>query len=267
MIFVGGFSKSGTTFIARALGLFNQVSVKGELDYFRQFFDQMNLIFNNFNTNINVVNQEVYDGRGTLVPVDDNMMIDMHRDIFKRLFSAGTPVPAESQFWVEKSPHNIYWTNAIHAVFPEARILSVYREPKAVFRSLIRQLSDHRDEAYTDPQSKVRQKSLKSFVHAWDIYVQHLETKQDTFIMVQCQRVVDNVQGFMAFAERQVLQQKLGLARPLETLSKEYYLQTLPQAARAKSLVQIGPNKVKLSRAELEIIESRCRAPNLTFDF
>ena len=51
-IFIGGYTKSGTTFIGRAFGLLNGVYAKGELDYFRIFYRGMEKMVVEYNENI-----------------------------------------------------------------------------------------------------------------------------------------------------------------------------------------------------------------------
>jgi len=267
MVFIGGHTKSGTTFVGRALDLFDNVCVKGEMDYFRQFFAQLNGIANKYNSGNELINREVYDGQGTLVPIDENMMADIHRSIFTRLYCAGTEVPDDARFWVEKSPYNIYYTAAIRLIFPDAAIVCVYREPKAVFRSLVRHLADHRDAKHEDLHSQARKDTLDSFLKRWKNYIAHLEKFRERIILVQYQRVADDKQGFIDFARKSIFEENLGLCAPIETLSKENYLKSLPEEARAKSLVQIGPYKVELSDEELDTIEANCRPVKTTFDF
>ena len=267
MVFIGGHTKSGTTFVGRALDLCNHVCVKGEMDYFRHFFEKMNGLANKYNASNEHVNREVYDGRGTLVSVDDVMMAEIHRSIFTKLYCAGTPVPDDSRFWVEKSPYNIFYTDAINILFPEATIVCVYREPKAVFRSLVRHLADHRGGAHNDLESKIRKDTMGSFIKRWGIYVRHLEKFRDRVTLVQYQRAADDKKGFLDFANKAIFKEDLGLRAPIDTLSKEYYLNSLPEEARAKSLVQAGPHKITLSDEELDLIERKCRPVNTAFDF
>jgi len=267
IIFVGGHSKSGTTFIGRALGLFNEVCAKGEMDYFRQFFKKLNFAFDDYNTNIESVNREVYDGAGTLAPVSEPVMVGIHRLMFGQLFQLGTPVPSDTRFLVEKSPYNIFLIEAIEAIFPGATIVAVYRNPKDVYRSLIRHLSDHRDPDHADMRSKVRRETRISFVNRWARLVGLIEKHRDRLVLVQYQRAADDTQAFIEFARKEIFKEDLGLRAPVETLSKEYYLSTLPEEARAKSLVQLEGHKVKLSKVEERIIDRDCRAPKVAFDF
>jgi len=267
LVFVGGHSKSGTTFIGRALGLFNDVCSKGELDYFRLYFKELNTLTDGYNVNIDYVNREVYDGIGNLGRIDDKAMVRIHRSVFMELFQSGVPVPADSKFWVEKSPQNVHWTNAINFIFPEAVIVAVYRDPVAVFRSRLRHMADHRDGELKNVASPERQEFRRTFIEGWYTWIGQLEKYKDRLMPVNYQHVVDDTKGFLDFAAERIFKEDLGLKAPVETLSKEYYLSQLPEERRAKSLVQTNMKRLTLSEKEISIIKEKCRSPEVPFAF
>ena len=267
LIFVGGYTKSGTTFIGRTLGLFNQVCAKGELDYFRLFFKELNALTDKYNTNIEYVNREIYDGKGSLDKVDETAMVRIHRAVFAELFKSGTHVPEDSKFWVEKSPYNVRWAKSINFVFPTSTIVAVYRDPVAVLRSNLRHLADHRQEELKNPNSPERQEFRQKFIRAWQDWVAHIENIRERLVLVNYQRVVDDTQGFLGFAANNIFGEDLGLKAPIETLSKEYYLRKLEEDRRAKSLVQADPGRLILSEEEASAVKKECHVPKLVFDF
>lgn len=266
-IFIGGYTKSGTTFVGRAFGLFNGVYAKGEQDYFRLFTEGMRKMVVTYNENISLVNTEVYDGKGTLEPLSANSFRDLHDKIFKHIFFSGQPVPCDCTTIVEKSPRNIYFIEDIEAIFPEAINICVYREPLAVFRSLMRHMTDHRDADYAKPDFAPRVKMLEEFFRYWDRYISTIEKKRQILRVIQYDKASDNHQGLLGFIEKEILRHSPGLRAPVETLSKEHYLNSLPEEARAKSLVQTGPHKIILADNEIKKIKKLCRAPKITFDF
>lgn len=266
-IFIGGYTKSGTTFVGRAFGLFNGVYAKGEQDYFRLFTKGMRDMVIKYNENITYVNKEVYDGQGTLEPLSADSFRDLHDKIFKHIFFAGQPVPSDCTTIVEKSPRNIYFVEDIEAIFPEAINVCVYREPLAVFRSLMRHMADHRDAGYVKPDFAPRVKMLKEFFTFWDRYISTVEKKRQILKVIQYDRAAENHQGLIDFIEKEILRHSPGLKAPVETLSKEHYLKSLPEEARAKSLVQTGPYKITLAKGEIKKIKKLCRDPNISFDF
>jgi sulfotransferase family protein len=266
-IFVGGYTKSGTTFIGRALDILNGVYAKGELEYFRLFYRKLNGAFRSFNENIRLVNEEVYDGQGSILPLSKESLQALHEKIFLHIFFNGEAVPDDCVCVVEKTPRSIFSLKKINHIFPTAQVVCVYRDPEPVLRSLFRHLIDHRSSSFSDPNSKARRKLFNGFLENWDNYINILEDRQVDLHLVQYDRVAVDTAGFLDFAQEKILKTQLGLSAPIETLSKEHYLNNLPEEARAKSLVQIGQNKVQLSDEEFEKVAAKCRKPDVIFDF
>lgn len=266
-IFIGGYTKSGTAFVGRAFGLFNGVYAKGEMDYFRIFFRGMEKMVVEYNDNIVHVNREVYDGRGTLEGVTINGFREIMDQMFLHIYFSGKPAPADCDVIVEKSPHNIFWVKQIFDVYPSASFLCVYRSPQPVFRSLVRHMTDHRDTEFANPSFERRRKMLTAFQKRWTRYVGIMENYRHKMKIIRYDAAAADNAGLLQFIEQEMLGYSPGLRAPVETLSKEHYLQSLPEAERAKSLVQIGPYKVKLSEEEMAFLSSECREPDISFDF
>lgn len=266
-IFVGGYTKSGTTFVGRAFDIISGVYARGEEDYFRQMFNQMNKHLRDYNVNLHYVNKEVYDGQGKLKPLNNKTVRAFHQFTFYHLFFNGKPIPEDCLVTVEKSPHNIYWVDQISFTFPEAVHVCVYRQAKPVFRSLLRHMRDHRDPAYDDPMSEARQTLLRKFAAKWPTYIKIIEEKRSQLHLVRYDQVAADTAGFLDYAQKAVIGEELGLSAPLETLTKEYYLANLPPEARETSLVQTNGNKIVLSKAEDAIIEQHCIDPDTDYDF
>lgn len=266
-IFVGGYTKSGTTFIGRAFGLFQGVYARGELDYFRIFFDGLRELAMNYNTNVHYVNKEVYDGFGSLKQIDNDSFRKLHDKIFKHLFFNGEHIPNDCTAIVEKSPRNIFWIPIIRKTFPMAQIVAVYRPPHPVFRSFLRHMMDHRDKNFSDPDFPGRRDALTKFVRRWGSMIETMEKNSSDLTVIQYESAAKDNAALVEFLASQVLGGSPKLEASIESLSKESYLQTLPEEARAKSLVQVGPYKLQLSDEEIGILEKNCRAPNIPFDF
>lgn len=266
-IFVGGYTKSGTTFVGRAFDIINGVYAKGEEDYFRLVFGGLNKLTQDFNRNIEIVNREVYDGFGSIPPVDRDSLRLLQQKVFFHIFFGGKPVPEDCFATVEKSPHNIFRLREISFTFPKAINVCVYRPAEPVFKSLMRHMRDHRNAEYDDPENELRQNMLKGFCKKWPTYVEIIEKNRAHLKMVQYQSVADDTSGFLDFAQEDILGRKLGLSKGVETLSKEHYLSTLPEEARAKSLVQTSANKITLTDTERTLIADHCKNPAIDFDF
>lgn len=266
-VFVGGYTKSGTTFVGRAFDIINGVYAKGEEDYFRLLFHGVTDLARKFNTNIGYVNKEVYDGFGSIPEIDRDSLRDLQQKIFYHIFFGGQPMPDDCVVTVEKSPHNIFRLKEIAYTFPEAVNVCVFRPPVPVFSSLMRHMRDHRNAGFDDPENKLRIDMLQNFCKRWPEYVTIIEENRAKLKMVQYQSVADDTAGFLDFAQTDIIGQKLGLSAPVETLTKEHYLSTLPPKAREKSLVQTSANKIKLTDAEKNMIADHCADPDITFDF
>ncbi len=267
-IFIGGYTKSGTTFVGRVFGLLNGVYAHGEEDYFRLVMPKVNELINEFNYNIGYVNREVYDDQGPIPQVTNQSGKLLHQKIFYHLFFGGQDIPEDCIATVEKSPRNAFYMAQIKFLFPDAQILCVYRDPIPVFASLMRHMADHRSPNYRDPDSEERRESLENFLVRWNAFCDTLEKRRELYIPIRYENVVADKAGFVDFIQKEMLQEDVGLSEPLEHLSKEYYLSTLPPEKRATSLVQIDPaRKIQLSEREQEAIKETCIIPSLDFAF
>ncbi|NVJ97141.1 MAG: sulfotransferase [Alphaproteobacteria bacterium] len=266
-IFVGGYTKSGTTFVGRAFDIINGVYAKGEEDYFRLVFAGLNKLAGDFNKNIDIVNREVYDGFGSIPPMDRASIRLLQQKVFYHIFFGGKPMPADCYATVEKSPHNIFRLPEIQFAFPKAVNVCVYRTAEPVFKSLLRHMRDHRNAGFGDPEHALRRGMLDGFCKKWPKYLKIIEENRAILKMVQYQSVADDTAGFLDFAQDEILGKKLGLSKGVETLSKEHYLSTLPEEARAKSLVQTSANRIVLTEAEQAFIAEHCKNPAIEFDF
>ncbi len=251
-IFVGGYTKSGTTFIGRAFGLFEGVYARGELDYFRLFFDGLRELAVNYNTNVHYVNKEVYDGFGSLKQMDNDSFRKLHDKIFKHLFFNGEAVPGDCMTIVEKSPRNIFWVPGIVKTFPGSQILAVYRPPQPVFRSLVRHMMDHRDEKYADPNFPDRKEMLPKFVKRWQALMEILEKNRPHIQVMQYESAAKDNAALVEFLGAKVLGGSPTLKAPIESLSKESYLQSLPEEARAKAWFRSGHTNFSYRTRKLE---------------
>lgn len=267
-IFIGGYTKSGTTFIGRIFDLLNGVYAKGEEEYFRIVMPKVNEFISDFNYNIGYVNHEVYDDQGPIPQITNKSGRLLHQKIFYHLFFGGEDMPDDCIATVEKTPRNAFYMPQIKFLFPDSKIICVYRDPAPVFASLMRHMADHRDPMYRDPESAVRQESFQNFLIRWNAFSETLEKRSELYTSVRYENVAEDKEGFVTFIQDKILENQVGLCEPLEHLSKEYYLSTLPPEKRATSLVQNDPTKkIKLCDRELDTIASTCKIPTLDFAF
>ena len=268
-VFIGGYTKSGTTYIGRAFDTLTGVYARGESDYFRLIFDSLHKSLVAYSKNIQVVNKEVYDDRGTLEPITNKRAQNIQSDLFTEIFFNGQGIPSDCRVIVDKSPRNIFHVDQIRFVFPHARIVCVFRDPVPVFQSLIRHMGDNRDKNYYDPTFKGRKDILDRFTEfRWPKYADILKREHGNLFVVRYDQAAKDPEGFLDFAETKVIGQKLGRDRGVETLTKDYYLASLPPEIRAKSLVQSDSvKKVTLTEEEKHRLVNTCEVPDIPFGF
>ena len=266
-IFIGGYTKSGTTFVGRSFDLLKGVYSKGEMDYFRLFYKNFNEQLIAFNRNIKLVNEEVYDGGGTIEPFKDSSVRALHQKIFYHIFFNGKAIPLDCIAAVEKTPRNLSHIGQIRNIFPQSSFICVYRDAEPVFRSMMRHMFAHRDKVFGDPLSQERQEMFAGFLKSWVANVGIIEKNRSSLHLVRYENIAADISSFLDYIQDNIFEQKMELSASIETLSKEYYLKNLPIERRENSLVQIGPSKITLSENELELIQEKCREPNSAFDF
>jgi len=267
-IFVGGYTKAGTTFLGRVLGNFSGVYARGEMDFFRIFAGNYRRLAGEYSKNIQIVNTEVYDGRGELRPVTVDRARKTLDMLFQDLFFNGETPPGDCQTMVEKSPRNMFHLDQIDFAFPKAPIVHIYRPPQDCYQSLMRHMSDHRDKAFLDPDSDRRKGFLRDFVARWNEYKRHVQSPHMKRVKtLTYQALCDDLPGFVDFAQTHIFGCEMDLKAPLESLSKDAYLKSLPKKVRETSLVQTGDRKVTLADEEIAAIRTYCHAPKLTVHF
>lgn len=240
---------------------------KGELDYFRLFYKKFNEQLYAFNTNIKLVNEEVYDGDGEIEPFNDASVRALHQKIFYHIFFNGKTVPSDCIAAVEKTPRNLRYFDKVKNIFPKSSFVCVYRDPVPVFKSMMRHMIAHRDTSFGDPLSEKRQEIFSAFLAGWADNVGIIEKNRKNLHLVRYENVAANVSSFLNYIQDSILGQRIEFGAPVETLSKEFYLKSLPQEKRENSLVQVGPSKITLSENELGLIDEKCCAPSTAFDF
>jgi Sulfotransferase family len=267
VILIGGYTKSGTTFLGRVLSVFEGVYSKGEMDYLRIIAGPMKQVFAEYSRNIQIVNREVYDGYGSLAPLTEDQQTLLQRQLFTYIFFNGKPVPSDCRVMVEKSPNNVFNIMKAKHVFKTFTYMNIYRPGEPVFKSLMRHMADHRDPAYLNPDSKVRRSMLHGFEKRWQEYIRIINLIGSQGIQLSYDNIVADLQGFVDYLEHSVFQGKLARTAGPEGLTKETYLASLPPEKMEKSLVQAGPSKIELSDYERNLIAEKCGSPSVTFDF
>ena len=151
------------------------------------------------------VNREVYDGNGSLEGVTVNGFREINDQLFLHIYFSGKPIPQDCDVIVEKSPHNIYWVKQILDIYPDAKFLGVYRKPEAVFRSLMRHMTDHRSEQFKDPSFERRKNMLNNFQKRWMKCVDALQTYRHRMHVIRYDTAAADNQGLIDFLQHELL--------------------------------------------------------------
>lgn len=106
-IFILGMPRSGTTLVEQIISSHSQVYGAGELE-------DLNRLINPLLKQGGLFDQKILDG--------------IRRDYLARIDRIGGGLP----YVTDKMPHNFRWISIIAAAFPEARIVHVKRDPRAV---------------------------------------------------------------------------------------------------------------------------------------
>lgn len=267
-IILGGYTKSGTTFLGRVMGNFEGCYSRGEMDYFRIFGGNLQKMFAEFSRNIQIVNKEVYDGQGEIQPITVNSARSMMQSVFYDMFFNGNGIPDDCAYVIEKSPRNMFHLKEAQFVFPQAPIVNIYRHPADCLKSLMRHMADHRDAQYRDPDSDLRRAFMPDFERRWNQYKAHITSDAaKKVINIRYDRLKDDLPGFVDFARSTIFKKDIALKAPLETLSKESYLASLPAKARKTSLVQEDMSGLRLSDEEIAFVRAYCHEPNIKIHF
>jgi len=131
----------------------------------------------------------------------------------------------------------------------------------------MRHMADHRSSVYRDSESGLRRSMFKNFVKSWNKMIDIIRANREQMYLIRYDTLAADTGGFLDFAQSEILKEKLPLLRPLNSLTKRSYLESLPEKARAKSLVQVGDSAIQLSDNELEFLERKCKTIVEGFDF
>lgn len=122
-IFIVGMPRSGTTLVDRIISQHSRVTSLGELNYLRKSFDQ-HLLKRNFT---------------------DKHLFDFRESYLNRV----SKHDLNTDYFIDKMPHNFRFLPLINKAFPEALVIRVVRDPKAVCWSNFRNYFAGNDLGYS----------------------------------------------------------------------------------------------------------------------
>lgn len=142
LIFVVGFPRSGTTFLATQLGLFNNIATTPETRYFREVVDERVALSRR--TSLSMLkteiasNQRLQDMKIDLEKAVSNLTHDPvdRLDGFRELIGEFA-TSNNCRIVIEKSPVHTYHVLQILDWFPDAKIIGIQRDGRAAMNSLL----------------------------------------------------------------------------------------------------------------------------------
>lgn len=131
VFFVCGAPKSGTTWLQRVLDAHPEVVCSGEGHFITRFSIPAAKVVSSYNRELQVEAEHVYEGRPCYQPVKQPEFDAVVRSfILQRLTSRGV---TDRVRWVgDKTPRYTHQLDALHRIFPQARIIHMVRDPRDV---------------------------------------------------------------------------------------------------------------------------------------
>lgn len=135
LFFISGVPKSGTTWIQKALDTHPQISCFGEghfFDVFADFIRQSNEIYNK--KLLDIVTREVYEGKPYYQHLTDQDF-DFLVISFIGLMLSKIGIKESARYIGDKTPINVLMLEYIYRIFPEAKLIHMYRDGRDVVLS------------------------------------------------------------------------------------------------------------------------------------
>jgi len=145
-IFIMGVPRSGTTFLASSIASHSNVIALPEMHYvFRLMEEEM--IYGSLSSEVKIglLKEDFYFCSMELFESDDELKLFVDGKGIKQLILAIIELYNKKYdkktytHWVEHSPHSHYYLHLIKYYFPNAKFIHSLRDPRAVYRSTIRE--------------------------------------------------------------------------------------------------------------------------------
>ncbi len=134
ILFACGAPKSGTTWLQRVLDAHPQVQCSGEGHFIDKFSAPLAKLMNEYGGQMNLVREQVYEGRDYYPQVTQDDLDRIVRGfILDRLM---TRKPGPEIRWIgDKTPRYALCLRSLLRLFPNARFISIMRDPRDVTMS------------------------------------------------------------------------------------------------------------------------------------
>jgi hypothetical protein len=165
LFFVCGAPKSGTTWLQRILDAHPEVCCSGEGHFITRFSGPLATVMNDYNRELKVEAQQVYEGSPYYAPVSQAEFDDMARSFILARMKARAD--ARTRWVGDKTPSYTRNLDILHRLFPTAKIIHIVRDPRDVAVSrMAHNRRAGRTEALT-PGAEQHRLTLQSAVQIW----------------------------------------------------------------------------------------------------
>lgn len=144
--FIVGASRSGTTLLRLMLNAHSRLAVPDELKYFRHVETTFSLdawredlsdaayrhlVRSYLERRADVFPDTTQTLEAMLLAIDERTL----RGPYRALLAHAAQQQGKAR-WGEKTPHNMFYVDVLHAMFPDAQFIHVVRDPRAVVQSM-----------------------------------------------------------------------------------------------------------------------------------
>lgn len=131
VFFVCGAPKSGTTWLQRLLDAHPEVCCSGEGHFIDRFATPLAEVVRQYNGHMNVVGEQVYEGRPVYPPLDQAAFDEVVRAFILQRLLARRDGP-RVRCVGDKTPRYVLDLASLHRLFPAARFINIVRDPRDV---------------------------------------------------------------------------------------------------------------------------------------
>ncbi|WP_374471764.1 sulfotransferase [Phenylobacterium sp.] len=166
VFFVCGAPKSGTTWLQRVLDAHPEVMCSGEGHFIGRFTVPLAEVIRKYNAALVTEATRVYEGRPYYGQIDQAEFDELARAfILRRLTSRG---PGPQVRWVgDKTPRYALHLDALHRLFPQARVVYIVRDPRDTLMSRVGHAVRANMADAVEPGSERRLQVMRTGVEDW----------------------------------------------------------------------------------------------------